>query len=162
LSHRRRASSKPGRLDGCRTNSEHCHMDQRDCLAFYPFVVVRIACRVCSRSGAYRLARLAAKHGPETSPLRCAGQIFIRLVCGGPRRAATAGQVAGRCSALREGRRGQGPVGRHDPRVVLGPSRSTAAQSNRGPFPCSLSYPPPRALCLRLHPRSCPRHAFAL
>jgi hypothetical protein len=42
-------------------------MDDRDCLAFYPFVVVRIACRVCSRKGAYRLARLAAKHGPETS-----------------------------------------------------------------------------------------------
>ena len=37
-------------------------MDDR--LAFYPFVVVRIACRVCSRNGAYRLARLA-KFGPE-------------------------------------------------------------------------------------------------
>jgi hypothetical protein len=32
---------------------------------FYPFVVVRIACRVCSRRGSYRLARLAAKFGPE-------------------------------------------------------------------------------------------------
>ena len=40
-------------------------MDDRDCLAFYPFVVVRIACRVCTRSGSYRLARLAAKYGPE-------------------------------------------------------------------------------------------------
>jgi hypothetical protein len=30
-----------------------------------PFVVVRIACRVCSRGGSYRLARLAAKFGPE-------------------------------------------------------------------------------------------------
>jgi hypothetical protein len=40
-------------------------MDDRDRLAFYPFVVVRIACRVCSRSGSYRLARLAAKYGPE-------------------------------------------------------------------------------------------------
>ncbi len=40
-------------------------MDARDCLAFYPFVVVRIACRVCSRRGTYRLARLAAKFGPE-------------------------------------------------------------------------------------------------
>ena len=40
-------------------------MDARDCLAFYPFVVVRIACRVCSRRGSYRLARLAAKFGPE-------------------------------------------------------------------------------------------------
>ena len=40
-------------------------MDDRDRLAFYPFVVVRIACRVCSRNGSYRLARLAAKYGPE-------------------------------------------------------------------------------------------------
>jgi hypothetical protein len=40
-------------------------MDPRDCLALYPFVVVRIACRVCSRRGSYRLARLAAKFGPE-------------------------------------------------------------------------------------------------
>ena len=42
-------------------------MDDRDRLAFYPFVVVRIACRVCTRSGSYRLARLAAKYGPEIS-----------------------------------------------------------------------------------------------
>jgi hypothetical protein len=40
-------------------------VDDRDRLAFYPFVVVRIACRVCTRSGSYRLARLTAKHGPE-------------------------------------------------------------------------------------------------
>jgi hypothetical protein len=40
-------------------------MDDRDRLAFYPFVVVRIACRVCSASGSYRLARLSAKFGPE-------------------------------------------------------------------------------------------------
>jgi hypothetical protein len=40
-------------------------MGDRDRLAFYPFVVVRIACRVCSRTGSYRLARLAAKYGPE-------------------------------------------------------------------------------------------------
>jgi hypothetical protein len=33
----------------------------------YPFVVVRIACRVCSRRGAYRLARLAERFGPEIS-----------------------------------------------------------------------------------------------
>ena len=42
-------------------------MDDRDCVAHYPFVVVRIACRVCSRRGSYRLARLAAKFGPEIS-----------------------------------------------------------------------------------------------
>ncbi len=40
-------------------------MDARDTLALYPFVVVRIACRVCSRSARYRLARLAAKYGSE-------------------------------------------------------------------------------------------------
>ncbi|HZZ25001.1 MAG TPA: hypothetical protein VFE60_21605 [Roseiarcus sp.] len=28
-------------------------MDNRDCLAHYPFVVVRIACRVCARRGSY-------------------------------------------------------------------------------------------------------------
>jgi hypothetical protein len=43
-------------------------MDSRDCLAHYPFVVVWIACRVCARHGSYRLARLAAKYGPEISP----------------------------------------------------------------------------------------------
>jgi hypothetical protein len=42
-------------------------MDDRDCFAHYPFVVVRIACRVCSRRGSYRLARLAAKYSPEIS-----------------------------------------------------------------------------------------------
>jgi hypothetical protein len=40
-------------------------MDTRDCLAHYPFVVVRIRCRVCARKGSYRLARIAAKYGPE-------------------------------------------------------------------------------------------------
>src|ERR1700744_1853933 len=49
------------------TNSEQPPMDKRDCLAPYPFVVVRIACRVCPRGGSYRLARLAAKYGPEIS-----------------------------------------------------------------------------------------------
>jgi hypothetical protein len=41
-------------------------MGDRDPLAFYPFVVVRIACRVLSK-GSYRLGRLAAKFGPEMS-----------------------------------------------------------------------------------------------
>jgi hypothetical protein len=42
-------------------------MDSRDCLAHYPFVIVRIGCRVCSRRGSYRVARLTAKFGPEIS-----------------------------------------------------------------------------------------------
>ncbi|MCJ2079398.1 hypothetical protein MKK68_27850 [Methylobacterium sp. E-016] len=37
------------------------------CLAAYPFIVIRVACTLCPhRSGSYRLARLAAKFGPET------------------------------------------------------------------------------------------------
>jgi hypothetical protein len=40
-------------------------MDDRDRLALYPYVVGRIRCRVGSRAGTYRLARLAAKFGPE-------------------------------------------------------------------------------------------------
>jgi hypothetical protein len=42
-------------------------MVDEDGLAFYPFVVVRVRCRACSRSGSFRLARLAAKFGPEIS-----------------------------------------------------------------------------------------------
>ena len=42
-------------------------MDNRECLRSLPFVVVRIACRVSARHGSYRLARLAAKYGPEIS-----------------------------------------------------------------------------------------------
>jgi len=37
----------------------------RDRLAFFPYVIVRVSCRYCTRRGSYRLARLAAKHGPE-------------------------------------------------------------------------------------------------
>lgn len=34
-------------------------------LSAYPYVVVRIGCHYCDRRGAYRLARLAAKFGPD-------------------------------------------------------------------------------------------------
>ena len=44
-------------------------MDAPDCLAHYPSVVVRIACR----NGSYRLTQLAAKHGPETTPREVLG-----------------------------------------------------------------------------------------
>ena len=46
-------------LDERRTNTNMLSMDSRDCLAQYPFVVVRIRCRVCARKGSYRLARIA-------------------------------------------------------------------------------------------------------
>jgi hypothetical protein len=36
-----------------------------DTLASFPFVIVRIGCEACTRQGAYRLARLAAKYGAE-------------------------------------------------------------------------------------------------
>ena len=36
-----------------------------DALSSYPYVVVRIACRRCTRKGSYRLARLSAKYGAE-------------------------------------------------------------------------------------------------
>lgn len=36
-------------------------------LAAYPYVVVRVSCTMCPhRTGSYRLARLAARFGPET------------------------------------------------------------------------------------------------
>ena len=34
-------------------------------LSAYPYVVVRLACDLCGRTGSYRLARLAAKYGAE-------------------------------------------------------------------------------------------------
>jgi hypothetical protein len=37
----------------------------RDRLAYYPYVIVRVACRHCVRRGSYRLARLGAKYGPD-------------------------------------------------------------------------------------------------
>jgi hypothetical protein len=36
-----------------------------DTLANYPYVAVRLDCTMCSRGGAYRLARLADKYGAE-------------------------------------------------------------------------------------------------
>jgi hypothetical protein len=36
-----------------------------DPLSTYPFVIVRIGCAFCNRTGTYRLARLAAKYGAE-------------------------------------------------------------------------------------------------
>ncbi len=34
-------------------------------LSEYPWMIVRLGCRYCNRRGQYRLARLAAKFGPE-------------------------------------------------------------------------------------------------
>jgi len=54
-----------------RTNSEQSSMDDRDCLAGYPFVVVRIACRVLLAAGVVSLGAAGGevwpgeKYGPE-------------------------------------------------------------------------------------------------
>jgi hypothetical protein len=39
----------------------------REILAYYPYVVVRLGCDRCTRTGAFRLARLAAKFGSNIS-----------------------------------------------------------------------------------------------
>jgi hypothetical protein len=39
----------------------------RQTLATFPYVVVRIACRNCKRRGSYRLARLAERYGADTT-----------------------------------------------------------------------------------------------
>jgi hypothetical protein len=36
-------------------------------LSDFPWVFVRVGCNLCNRKGEYRLARLAAKYGPEIS-----------------------------------------------------------------------------------------------
>lgn len=35
-------------------------------LRYYPYVLVRVACRDCPREGRYRLAALAYRFGPDT------------------------------------------------------------------------------------------------
>ena len=54
-------------LDANRTKDEQSGMDNRDCLAHYPFVVVRIACRSARAAGPTVSLDLAAKFGPEIS-----------------------------------------------------------------------------------------------
>lgn len=39
----------------------------REILAYFPYVVVRIGCDRCTRKGVYRLARLAAKFGADVT-----------------------------------------------------------------------------------------------
>jgi hypothetical protein len=36
-------------------------------LSDFPWIVVRVGCNLCGRNGQYRLARLAARFGPEIS-----------------------------------------------------------------------------------------------
>jgi hypothetical protein len=68
-------------------------MDSRDCLAHYPFVVVRVACRVWARRGSYRLARLAAKYGPEISLRDLTDRFSYDCLWGGPRRGPNAARA---------------------------------------------------------------------
>jgi hypothetical protein len=48
----------------------------REILAYYPYVVVRLGCDRCTRKGAFRLARLAAKFGPDIT----LDQLITKLV----------------------------------------------------------------------------------
>ncbi len=50
-------------------------MPGADVLSSYPYVVVRIACRRCTRRGSYRLARLAAKYGSEIEMMELLGHL---------------------------------------------------------------------------------------
>jgi hypothetical protein len=67
-----------------------------DALSSYPFIVIRVGCSLCPRSGSYRLARLAAKYGAEI-PL---DELLDRL--------------ARDCRWRRE--TGEGPAGKYDPK----------------------------------------------
>jgi hypothetical protein len=55
----------PRDLHGSNRSCYVLAMPGADVLSSYPYVVVRIACRRCTRKGSYRLARLAAKYGAE-------------------------------------------------------------------------------------------------
>jgi hypothetical protein len=55
----------------------------RDVRAFFPFVLVRLACGRCTRTGAYRLARLAVKYGAEIDSGRTAGEALHGLLASG-------------------------------------------------------------------------------
>ena len=68
--------------------------DPRDCLAhYYPFVVVRIACRVCPGRENYRLARLAAKLA-RRSPCEISPTASPTIAYGALRRGPRAGNRA--------------------------------------------------------------------
>ena len=49
-------------------------------LSEYPFVIVRVACERCGRSGRYRLARLAATYGAETEVETILRQLIVDCV----------------------------------------------------------------------------------
>lgn len=36
-----------------------------DRLSSYPYVILHLGCRFCTRTGAYRIVRLASRYGPE-------------------------------------------------------------------------------------------------
>src|SRR5580692_8446390 len=75
-----------------RESQPHASPNREECLAHYPFVIVRIACRVCARRGPYRLARLAAKFGPEISLRDLMDRFLLRLPVAG-RGAVKEGQI---------------------------------------------------------------------
>jgi hypothetical protein len=65
-----------------------------DTLASFPFVIVRIGCEGCTRQGAYRLARLAAKYGAEIAMPDLLAKLAADCLWMNPRH-----PYAGRCQA---------------------------------------------------------------
>ena len=80
-------------------------------LSDYPFVIIRVGCQFCPRSGAYRLARLASKYGPEIGLEALLDALATD--CRWHRNPASAGPIsrisAGRCHRIC--RRGCGSLG---------------------------------------------------
>ena len=66
---------------------QNVNVRDMDRLVSYPFVVVRIACGPCQRTGSFRLARLAAKYGAEIRM----DELLLRLTADCP------AQADGRC-----------------------------------------------------------------
>jgi hypothetical protein len=75
-------------------------MPGTDILSSYPYVIVRIECRRCTRKGAYRLARLAAKYGAEIPMLE-----LLAHLAGDCRAAAPTSLTSSFLPSLRIGRR---------------------------------------------------------
>jgi hypothetical protein len=129
-------------------------MDDRQRHAFYPFVVVRIACRVCSHNGAYRLPRLAAKFGPDRPPRPPrsvfkrlpvasggawqAGRFSVRRLPAGPRPASAPHLPPGSCAcaswpATIDGWPRRGARDRRERRRRIYPSKCLSSTHGAGP-----------------------------
>ena len=74
-------------------------------LSEYPYVVVRIACSKCPRSGQYRLARLAERYGAEIGLV----ELLNAVAADCPKRKAKSLDVYNICGAFYPDRRDPKP-----------------------------------------------------